>query len=79
MEDLFDRLFRISPQERITFIGLREHPIFKHHFPVIHEASKITYSKRIQIVSMTSDFRNSEEENAIKHMSRIHVRSSELK
>ena len=35
MEDLFSRIFQIDQAKRLTFIELREHSIFKKHFPKI--------------------------------------------
>lgn len=35
MEDLFRRIFEIDPEKRITFIEIRQNPIFLKHFPTI--------------------------------------------
>ena len=46
MEDLFSRIFTINPEERINWVEIREHALFKKHFPIIHESSKILYKKK---------------------------------
>jgi len=48
VEDLFKRMFDTDPERRITFSDIRKHPVFAKHFPVVHEASKILYSKKFQ-------------------------------
>ena len=46
LEDLFARIFTKEPEDRINWVQIREHALFKKHFPVIAEASKILYSKK---------------------------------
>jgi serine/threonine protein kinase len=48
IEDLFKKMFDLDPDNRITFSDIRRHPVFKKHFPVVQEASKILYSKKFQ-------------------------------
>lgn len=45
MEDLFERIFAVDPDKRISFYEIRTHPIFSKHFPVIEERSKILYKQ----------------------------------
>ena len=46
MEDLFRQLFETEPQKRISFVGIRKHPIFMKHFPDVAASSIILYSKK---------------------------------
>lgn len=48
IEDLFKKMFELDPDRRITFSDIRKHPVFIKHFPIVHEASKILYSKKFQ-------------------------------
>lgn len=48
VDDLFKRIFDTDPESRITFSDIRRHPVFAKLFPVVHEASKILYSKKFQ-------------------------------
>jgi len=41
-------MFDLDPDNRITFSDIRYHNIFKKHFPVVNQASKILYSKKFQ-------------------------------
>lgn len=41
-------MFDLDPDNRITFSDIRYHPLFKKHFPVVNQASKILYSKKFQ-------------------------------
>jgi hypothetical protein len=41
-------MFELDPDRRITFSDIRKHPVFVKHFPIVHEASKILYSKKFQ-------------------------------
>lgn len=41
MDDLFARIFNTNPAERIDFSEIKQHPIFKHHFPTFSSSSKI--------------------------------------
>ena len=45
---LFSKIFTVDADDRITFYQIRSHPLFKKHFPVIEEASKILYTKKFQ-------------------------------
>lgn len=40
---MFSRIFTTDPEKRINWVQIREHDLFKKHFPVIAEASKILY------------------------------------
>ena len=35
VEDFFTKIFKLDTEERLDFVQLREHPLFKKHFPVI--------------------------------------------
>ena len=47
LEDLFSRIFTTDPEDRINWIQIREHQLFKKYFPVIPEASKTFYNKKV--------------------------------
>ena len=44
LEDLFSNIFCL--EDRITFSEIRQHAIFRHHFPGISEASVILYNAK---------------------------------
>ena len=46
MEDLFSRIFTVDADSRIGWVQIREHDIFKKHFPIIPEASRIVYKNK---------------------------------
>ena len=48
MDDLFNRIFDVDVDNRITFEEIRRHPVFAKHFPSIPEASKILYRGKFQ-------------------------------
>lgn len=48
LDDIFSKMFDVNPDTRITFSDIRRHPIFAKFFPIIHEDSKILYSKKFQ-------------------------------
>lgn len=39
-------MFNSDGQKRITFVEIREHPIFKDYFPNIDNQSRILYNKK---------------------------------
>ena len=43
MDDLFNRIFDVDVDNRITFEEIRRHSVFAKHFPVINEATKTLY------------------------------------
>lgn len=47
MEDLFSQIFNIDGEQRISFISIREHPIFRRHFPEISSMSRIIYKSKV--------------------------------
>lgn len=46
MESLFRQIFELEPEKRISFVGIREHPVFLKHFPEVAASSIILYSKK---------------------------------
>lgn len=48
MDDLFNRMFCVETDNRITFEEIRRHPIFAKHFPIVAESSKILYRNKFQ-------------------------------
>lgn len=46
IEDLFRRIFDSDAESRIGWVEIREHPVFRKHFPVITEDSKIIYKNK---------------------------------
>jgi hypothetical protein len=46
VEDLFKKIFNPNPDDRITFSQIREHLLFAKYFPVVHQPSRVLYSKK---------------------------------
>ena len=46
VEDLFKKMFSIYTNKRITFAEIRQHEVFKKHFPKASQASQILYQQK---------------------------------
>lgn len=49
VNDLFKKIFNPDGTKRITFVEIREHPLFKEYFPVIESQSRILYKGQKKI------------------------------
>ena len=48
IQDLFRKIFHPEPNKRITFAEIREHNVFKKHFPEGADKSKIIYENKLR-------------------------------
>ena len=48
MEDLFSKIFTAEAEKRINFAEIRQHPVFKGHFPPPSQASVILYKTKFK-------------------------------
>ena len=48
MIDLFGKIFTANPNKRITFSQIREHPIFRMHFPEGAGKSTTLYNNKVK-------------------------------
>lgn len=48
MKDLFRKMFHPDPNKRITFAEIREHSVFKKHFPEGADKSKVIYANKLK-------------------------------